>query len=470
MKSSTAPPPPRSRHHTTEDNVAKDVLGLQLNNWYPTMRALLLQIQIDSCHVYIPKKTLAYSSSGKPLRKVRDVVANAGSKIPLIAVSIPSVVFENVAHKPMIHQFLQEIPFKMPESVWNMHRDNLPWTLKLKEFSLFNFRPNGDKEFVLMPISTSCTIGVNGKDEGIGLCIHADMSTLKVTINENQLSQLVQTTEKIMYTFFELSETSDHDQDGDLQRTSIGSLPYSVKPKNKSIQSIPSQASMPMKTSSEISKVEPKRLAARNSKTESSLSIWVQWTLPQANLSLITNRLEKLQMIVEDYQSSFDWCPVYFQTKVRVFNANIKHFLMKDKEWKPGANNGVILTFGNQITNDIVVVNAENNVLELLSSEKPFEVDKSCINLVFTRAECENVHSKWKDLVKGKTNYVHHQESTATAPPPPGEVFSVESNSPRFLSEVDIKISPLDIVFDLAATIPFLLLIPYNFVFSSLYG
>ena len=476
MKSSTAAPAPqpsRSRHYTTEDldKVSKDVIGLKLNYWYPVMRALLLQIQIDSCHVYLPKKTLAYSSNGKPLRKVRDVVANAaGSKIPLIAVSIPSIVFENVAHKPMIHQFLQEIPFKMPESVWNLHRDNLPWTLKLKEFSLFNFRPNGngDKEFVLEPISTSCTIGVNGKDEGIGLCIHADMSSLKVSINEHQLSQLVQTTEKIMHILVELSNATSEDLQQQQQPSIIGGNSFLPKNNSKSgaavIQSssMPSpQASMPaMKTSSEISKleVEPKRLAA-NKTESSSLSIWVQWTIcGQANLSLITNNL-KLQMIVEDYQSSFDWSPVYFQTKVKINNVGIKHFLMKDKEWKPGANNGVILTFGNQITNDIVVVNAENNVLELLSSEKPFEVDKSCINLVFTRAECENVHSKWKDLVKGKTNYVHHQESTATAPPPPGEVISVESNSPRFLSEVDIKISPLDIVFDLAATIPFLKMI-----------
>ena len=273
----------------------------------------------------------------------------------------------------MIHQFLNQVPFQMPESVWNTHRDNLPWTLKLKEFSLFNLNADGEKIFILDPITTSCTIGVNCKDEGIGLCVHADMSPLKVSINEQQMSQIVQTVEKIMLTIVELSPTISSDSPPSSNKnqfeihrmTNESSMEYSVKMRNKSAQSIQSQVSMPMRGSSEISKPEPKRLA-RTSKTDSSLSIWVQWSCGAVNLNLVTNKMEKLQIIIEDYQSSFDWCPVYFQTKVRVFNANVKHFQMKDKEWKPGANNGVILTFGNQITNDIVVINAQTSSLELL--------------------------------------------------------------------------------------------------------
>ena len=218
-----------------------------------------------------------------------------------------------------------------------------------------------------------------------------------------------------------------------------------MKMRNKSTQSIKSQASVPMRSSSEISKPEPKRLAARSSRIESSSSVWVQWTLPSASFSLITNNMEKLQVIVEDYQSSFDWCPVYFQAKVRIFNAHLKYFQMINDEWKPGVNDGAIVTFGNEITNDILVVNAENGSLELLSNEKPFEVDKSCVNMVYTRAESENVHAKWNDLIHSKKMNFNRDANDAL----------IESG-PRFLSEVDVKVSPVDAVFDVNVLMPFL--------------
>ena len=150
----------------------------------------------------------------------------------------------------MIHQFLNQVPFQMPESVWNAHRDNLPWTLKLKEFSLFNLNADNEKNFILDPITTSCTIGVNCKDEGIGLCVHADMSPLKVSINEQQMSQIVQTFEKIMLTIVELSPNISSDDSPPFSNkskfeihrmTNESSMEYSVKMRNKSAQSIQSQ-------------------------------------------------------------------------------------------------------------------------------------------------------------------------------------------------------------------------------------
>ena len=66
--------------------------------------------------------------------------------------------------------------------------------------------------------------------------------------------------------------------------------------------------------------------------------------------------------------------------------------------------------------------------------------------MVYTRAGCENVHSKWKDLLQTKKispNFTDPCESILDA-------------GPRFLSEVDLKISPVDLVLDLAATMPFL--------------
>ena len=206
----------KSRNQPNNGSFIKDFFGARLHYWYATMRAILIQVQIESCRIYIPKRSLAFANV-KPMRKVRDAIANIGSKIPLIAINCPSMIFENVAHKPMILQFLNQVPIRMPESVWNPLRDNLPWTLKLKDFSLFTLGSDGGKIPVLEPITTSCTIGISGKDEGINVAIHADMSPLRVAINENQLGQIVHTAEKLM---FVASQVSSMMQDQPSQKVS----------------------------------------------------------------------------------------------------------------------------------------------------------------------------------------------------------------------------------------------------------
>ena len=100
---------------------------------------------------------------------------------------------------------------------------------------------------------------------------------------------------------------------------------------------------------------------------EGQLSVWVQWTLPAASLSLFTaaggGTKQRLQFTVEDYQSSFDWNPVYFQSKLRILSASIKHHVMnKSKEWTEGPNQGLILSFGSDITSDLETVSYLNIV------------------------------------------------------------------------------------------------------------
>ena len=105
---------------------------------------------------------------------------------------------------------------------------------------------------------------------------------------------------------------------------------------------------------------DPLKLGS-DAKLEGQLSVWVQWTLPQASLSLLTaaagGTKQRLQFTVEDYQSSFDWNPVYFQSKLRILTAGIKHHIAnKNEEWTEGPNQGVILSFGSEITSDLETV------------------------------------------------------------------------------------------------------------------
>ena len=451
---------------TTLDEPSKDMnekIKSSISEWYDVLNSLLIQVQMDPVYVYAPRKSLAYGAQ-KVARHVKDAIA----QVPVIGIVFPSIILENLAHKPMIQQFLNTMPFVFPESLWNVHRDNLPWTLKLQDFTVYNSSlggPQNARETLLEPISTSCTLGLNIKTEGFGLCLHADMSPLRVWISEEQLSYGVSLTERVLqfaasifpHLWTETNQVSDLSTPiGGAVTVTSGEADYVVKMRGVSnMSSVPSQLERPgsfrketgSAASSEKSR-ESMKLASDAKKSNDRLSVWVQWTLPQAALTLTTSgHRQRLVFTLEDYQSSFDWNPTFFQSKLRILTASIKHQIEKNQEWKEGPNQSLILTFGTEITSDLETVHG--NRVELLSTERQVHLNKTCFTLIFTRAECKNLHARWKEASQksGKSSKInfHRQEMAA----------STEAH-PRFLCEVDIKVAPVDFVFDIEVFLPFI--------------
>ena len=182
----------------------------------------------------------------------------------------------------------------------------------------------------------------------------------------------------------------------------------------------------------------------------------MQWTLPLANVSLLAGNnglKQRLTLTIEDYQSSFDWSPIYFQAKVKVLSAGIKHQVKSSSKrcWDQGPNQGLVLTFDcDEITNELETVKG-GNWLELLSEERnllqSMPLRKTCFSLVFTRAECRNLHRKWQELMQ-KSSSQHHDHF------PNQQQY--EYFDDRFISEVDLKLAPVDIIADTEALLPFI--------------
>ena len=145
-----------------------------LNQWLEVFNAILIQVQMEPITIFAPRKSLAAGggqSRQKTVRHVKECLEVAkSSKIPLLCLVSPSISIENAVHKPMIGHFIEGRvpPFAIPENVWNLHRDNLPWTLKLTDFGLYMHSAQGVVEDILAPISTNCTFGLTGKESSIG--------------------------------------------------------------------------------------------------------------------------------------------------------------------------------------------------------------------------------------------------------------------------------------------------------------
>ena len=95
--------------------------------------------------------------------------------------------------------------------------------------------------------------------------------------------------------------------------------------------------------------VQTKYQRSSNNKTQTedscndALSLWIQWTIPQIKIAAISEAIGqngnvvKLELDMEDYLSSFDWTPVYFQMKMRILTANIHHFVKSQSKRESGS-------------------------------------------------------------------------------------------------------------------------------------
>ena len=80
--------------------------------------------------------------------------------------------------------------------------------------------------------------------------------------------------------------------------------------------------------------------------------------------------------------------------------------------------------------------------MELLSTERNVHLNKTCFSLIFTSAECNHLHARWREGSKSKT-----------LPPRLQEEWPKHQ---RFLKEVDIKVAPFDVIFDVETFLPFI--------------
>lgn len=415
-----------------------------LSSYFEVLNSLLIQVQIDPVLVFAPRKSLAFvAACGGALERQQRKVKEALTHVPYIGIELPTIILENVTHKPMIQQFLSVMPYSLPESLWNLQRDNLPWTLKLTQFSVFSTGGLAPiRETILDSISTSCTVSLNAKNDGFAVCVHADMTPLKVHIHDDQLSHLISLAERLLHSssilcphWFESQQDPQNFEH--LSSSSVTEKSYAVKMRGHSTISSYSNDKKPS-LSDEFFDEELK--LGSEAKAEGQISLWVQWTLPQASLVLLTNGKQRLVFSVEDYQSSFDWSPIYFQAKLRVLSASIKHQIENNKEWVEGPNKGLVMTFANDITADLETV--QGNRVELLSTERSLHLNKTSFSLCFTKAECNHLHSKWKKVSRSMN-------------------FPVVQHDPhqqdflRFINEVDLKVAPVDIVIDIGIFLPF---------------
>ena len=468
----TVVPASGKKRFNKQTSAEKSLWQTFIQQWFPTLNSMLIQIKMDGHQIFVPLQSLS-SVSG---RTVGESVSNSASQtkmIPLLAIAIPSLTLDNVAHKPVIQQFLTNFPIVMPEGVWNMERDNLPWTLKLADFSVFSHHAVKGKQVLLDQVSTNCTLGltlkkpteaVEDQSTSLALCIHTDMTPIRVQINEEQLCLLIALAEEAFAAFAKLNPNLLLRQSSSLSReSSLGPKSPLSSPEGSSTGisiARPNFLDAPVISETDTSvpaQDPPKQEKVISIDSETGLSLWIQWTVQSITFSVVTrkdstNELLKIQLDMEDCQSSFDWAPVYFKMQSRVLSANIGCSLKgpRDNEWRTSNNRGIVLSCTDDISHELHFVNPQSsNDIEMLPHSRRIESDTSVFNFTFTRAESSNARKKWKEFMK--------RMGTSTV------TLDDSDDVPRYVSEIDLKLAPFDVVISPPEIIPFVKMLSYVF-------
>ncbi|XP_059469479.1 intermembrane lipid transfer protein VPS13B isoform X2 [Neocloeon triangulifer] len=324
-----------------------------------------------------------------------------------LILTLPSISFKSANQRQGIHILLSKLPIIFPSTVWRSDKDTFPWSLIVSSLSCDTVC-NTIQKPLIHSVSANCTIGVSKPENSIGLCIHIDTPLLQIDLSPEQVGVLM----KVLQLMGRIFKSRD-EQVGvkvELQPPQ----PLQTPPATITAPSIHQQ---PMSVGS-ISEPSTYNMDGKMDKDGSvKVTAWVQWTLARILLNVYSaDGKFKIACDMEDMMTSLDLQHIYLKIKSRITSASIQHYQKDPEEWRAGEHLGLI-------------VRCNDDTLSSSKMDKA-QASKGLIEVTFTRAQSSNVHRKWTQQVARST--------PDAAPPCP--------SGPRYISEVDIKLCPLDVI------------------------
>lgn len=475
-----------SRQETLVEDTATLTWKEQFITWYPFLNHLLINVDLDTTTIFFTTSSLHVASETGLVNAVHRTYLtrseHSGTLGDALVVCLPHVVLHNAQQKSSLLHTIQDVPAILPSDIWTPGKDKLPWALSMLGFSIYSLQGSGQhvKLQVLKPVNTTATLAITTKHQGpnltqLGLVIHTDMSTLDfcgsrpqvashVTILQNLLS-LVDFINSKLETGRENKPLASGGLASTLAEETVPTTATSLQTPSQHLPHHPdAPATQPRLTHNSTS--DPNTILVTDtddideervqvvSETEVStngrpiVTAWVQWTVERVSASLYANaglEQRKLRAEMEELTIALDLHHVYSKAKVKVSTVNIMHFVKKKNAWVAGEYEGIIMTCLERLTRDLKVINPKLGTVEphfsggRMNSNSPIEAhpgkprpDHGFLCLTFTTALCKNVHNTWNTLIKKNM----------------GDDRCINSEKPsgHYLSEVDIRLQPLDCV------------------------
>nr|XP_044599850.1 vacuolar protein sorting-associated protein 13B isoform X9 [Equus asinus] len=330
----------------------KEFIGVIWN----AVKSLTLQLEVQSCCVFIPNNSLPSPStivSGDIPGTVRSWYHGQTGMPGTLVLCLPQIKIISAGHKYM--EPLQEIPFVIPRPILE-EGDAFPWTVSLHHFSVYTLFGKQVTLCLVEPMGCTSTLAVTsqkllatGPDtrHSFVVCLHVDLESLEIKCSNPQVQLLYELTDNMNKVWNKIQKRGSLGPSSAYPEALAGPIPSS--PVRSSVGTAPPDTSTcspsaDIGTTTEGDSVQagddsPFSDSVTLEQTTSNIggssgrvSLWMQWVLPKITIKLFApdpeNKGTELCMIseLEDLSASIDVQDVYTKVKCKVESFNIDHY------------------------------------------------------------------------------------------------------------------------------------------------
>ncbi|XP_035381767.1 vacuolar protein sorting-associated protein 13B isoform X2 [Electrophorus electricus] len=423
---------------------------------WDAVKRLTLQVELQSCCVFVPKHTLPCPSTiacGDIPGTVRSWYHSQASMPGTLVVCLPQVSVLSAGHRHM--EPLQEIPFTVPKPVLE-EGDAFPWTVTVGQFSVYTLLGHQRSLSLLEPAGCTSTLAVTSHKLQPGpapgpaspesrhafiVCLHVDLQPLHLKLSNPQVQLLYEL-------FASWSSIWEH-----LQRRGI--LPQAPgfpdphpppagppSPVHSSAGTVPPDTST-LSPSADLGSpteadstplgedpafCEAVTLEQRTSSiggASGKVSVWMQWMLPRFTLKVFSpDPSTRTEICViselEDLSASVDVQDVYTKVKCKVGSFNVDHYRNRPGEgWQAGF--------------DGVILQCKDKALTAAKALEVCHQPHGFLSVTYTQAVTRNVRHKLTARQEGGAGPQKLSEGGA-------------DGSPQHLHEILLTAQPFDLV------------------------
>ncbi|XP_035887188.1 vacuolar protein sorting-associated protein 13B isoform X5 [Phyllostomus discolor] len=449
----------------------KEFIGVVWN----AVKSLTLQLEVQSCCVFIPNDSLPSPStivSGDIPGTVRSWYHGQTSMPGTLVVCLPQIKIISAGHKYM--EPLQEIPFVIPRPILE-EGDAFPWTISLHHFSIYTLFGKQVTLCLVDPMGCTSTLAVTSQKllatapdtrHSFVVCLHVDLESLEIKCSNLQVQLLYELTDIMNKVWHKIQKRGTLAPSSPYPETVAGPSPSS--PVRSSVGTAPPDTSTcspsaDVGTTTEGDSVQagddsPFSDSVTLEQTTSNIggssgrvSLWMQWVLPKITIKLFApdpeNKGTELCMVseLEDLSASIDVQDVYTKVKCKIESFNIDHYRssLGEECWSLGQCGGVFLSCTDKLNRRTLLVRP-------VSKQDPFSncsgffpsttaklLDGShqqhgFLSLTYTKAVTKNVRHK---LISRNERRSFHKLSEG-----------LTDGSPHFLHEILLSAQAFDIV------------------------
>ncbi|XP_077023436.1 intermembrane lipid transfer protein VPS13B isoform X4 [Tamandua tetradactyla] len=402
------------------------------------VKRLTLQLEVQSCCVFIPNDSLPSPStilSGDIAGTVRSWYHGQTTMPGTLVLCLPQIKIISAGHKYM--ESLQEIPFVIPRPIIE-EGDAFPWTISVHHFSIYTLLGKQVTLSLVEPMGCTSTLAVTsqkllatGPDtrHSFVVCLHVDLESLEIKCSNPQVQLLYELTDTMNKVWNKIQKRGNLNPSSAYPETIIGPVPSS--PVRSSVGTAPPDTSTcspsaDIGTTTEGDSVQAgddspfsdsitlEQTTSNIGGSSGRVSLWMQWVLPKITIKLFApdpeNKSTEVCMVseLEDLSASIDVQDVYTKVKCKIESFNIDHYRSRPGEgWQSGHFEGVFLQCKEKPVTTAKLLDGSHQQHGFLSLTYTKAVTKNVRHKLTSRNERRSSHKLTEGLMDGSPHFLH---------------------------------------------------------------